>query len=409
LVAAAVFALTVEILGSVGWWRWRLFVGHLRENPTLGAESLAEDPLLRLPSAVRRARRLPGGELARASDEVVVPALQSLSEDQLRWFPADALGYTNRARWQLIEDAVADAAASLDAALERDPTSPRLHRLAALADRAQGLNGAALDHLSTAAGLSKSNRGFVVELTPEEAQWVRLQGLVRRLDYYPRARSEGVIELARELRARGEEELGRGHLAGETADPRVVLELARWDLDAELTTDAEDRLSGLVRRHSLPSAIMADAWALIAVARDQRGDSDGAVTAADIALGYNPTSPAPYRVLAVLAERRGDVDTALAHLRRAWGMNPTDVGLLLTVARTAEKAGQPDDARLALERAVSVDPANPGLRVRLVDFHLRRGDYLQATVALSDALDRFPTDPGLLRLADRLRNEVNRR
>jgi hypothetical protein len=58
---------------------------------------------------------------------------------------------------------------------------------------------------------------------------------------------------------------------------------------------------------------------------------------------------------------------------------------------------------------VAVEPADPGLRRRHVEFLLRRGELMAATVALSEALERFPEDAGLLRLADRLRREVNRR
>lgn len=409
LVVVAGLAVVIELVGVAGWLSWRRFVRVLEDNPPAGAELLARDPWLRLPPAVRRARRFPGRRLALADDEAVVPALNAIGRDQIRWFPADPRGFVNRARATLIEGELEEALVDLDAGVLRDPTSPDIHRLMALTERARGRNPQALEHLAVAQGLGPRDLPLGLELTPEEESWVRLEGLERRLSYYPRARSGGVIALARELRVRDRKELGREFLEGESGDPRVALELARWDMDAGRMFEAESRLADLASRRGLPASLQAETWTVTAMVRDRMGDVDGVVVAAEMALAYDPRSAGPYRVLANLAERRGDVDAALAQLRRAWGMNPTDISLLMSVARVAEKAGQLDDARLALERAVSVDPDNPALRARLVDFHLRHGDFMQATVTLSDALDRFPTDPALLRLADRLRADVSRR
>lgn len=409
LVLLAVIAVAIELVGFAGWMSWRSVVRQLEDDPALGAIQLAERSALRLPPVARRARRLPGSELSRAADDLVVPALLAVSRDQIRWSPADPHGFLNRARAELIEGSIDEAAVSLEAAIARDATAPDSHELAALAARARGLNDEALEHLATAQGLGSGVSPSRIELTPEEADWVRLEGLERRLDFYPRARSANVIALARELRDRDLVERGRETLEEESADPRVSLELARWDLLEGRIVDAQTRLTTLVKRHGLPNSILAEAWSLTAMVRDRQGDLDGAMEAADTALTYDPRSAGPYRVLSTLAERRGDMGEALDHLRRAWGMNPTDIGLLLNVARIAEKAGQLDDASLALERVVKVNPNDPGLRARLVEYQLRRGDFMEATLTLSDALDRFPTDERLLRLADRLRAEISRR
>ncbi len=409
LIIAAGLALAVELVGVIGWWSWQNAKHQLEDDPSTGALNLAQDAFLRLPSAIRGSRRLPGRELGRAPGILVAPALVVLSRGQRRWAPADPAGFVNRARARLIEGSMDDAFVDLNEAIVRDPTSPRLHWLTALTERERGRNASALDHLATSEGLGFSNPPLRIELTPEEDEWVRIEGLERRLDLYPRTRSRGIIALARELRARDQAELGREHLRREPDDPRVELELARWDLDDGLTGQAEQRLSDLAARKGLPGSLLAEVWTVAAELRDRIGDVGGAQEAADIALSHDPSSAGPYRVLAGLAERRGDVEGALEQLRRAWGMNPTDIGLLMAVARTAEKAGQQEDARLALERASKVDPTNPGLAAALVEFHLRHGEFMDATVTLSDALDRFPTDPRLLRLAERLRAEVSRR
>jgi tetratricopeptide (TPR) repeat protein len=399
----------IELVGVVGWASWRRVVRLLAEEPAVGAVALANDHILRLPPVARRTRRLPGMDLARATDDLVVPALLAVARDQIRWAPTDPYGFLNRTRAELIEGLFDDAGISIDAAIIRSPTAPDTHRLAALAARTRGMNPEALDHLATAQGLGLGGRSTGIDLTREESDWVRLEGLERRLDFYPRTRSSNVIALAREHRDRGMSGKGRQSLEGDASDPRVALELARWDLFEGLTDDAQGRLDTLVERPGLPAAILAEAWTTTAMVRDRQGDLKGAVAAADKAMSFDPKSAGPYRVLSTLAERRGEMSEALDLLRRAWGMNPTDVGLLLNVARVAEKAGQYDDASLALERVVTADPDDPGLRARLVEYLLRRGEYMEATLALSEALDRFPTDPRLLRLADRLRAEIARR
>ncbi len=409
MIVAVIFAVIVELVGVIGWWSWRRAARTLGEDPSAGAVMLADDLLLRLPSAVWRSRRLPARDLSRAPVQLVVQALRTTGRGQRGWMPADPSGWVNRARAELVGGSIDGAFEAIEAAILRSPTSPELHWLAALTERERGRNAEALDHLATVEGLGSRDGPINMELTPEETDWVRLEGLERRLNYYPRERSQGVIALARELRKRDQGELGRRYLDDQRADPRVELELARWDLDSGSIGDARRRLTDLTNRGGLPSSLLAETWALTAEVRDRAGDVEGAMAAADLAVTYDPRSARPYQVLAGLAERRGDVEEALAHLRRAWGMNPTDIGLLLTVARTAEKAERFDDARLALERAAIVDPTNPNLRAALVEYQLRRGEFMDATVALSDALDRFPTDPRLLRLADRLRAEVSRR
>jgi Tfp pilus assembly protein PilF len=370
---------------------------------------VAEAPLLRVPSVSRWSRRLPGSDLIAAGDAAAAEALAALARDQLRWAPVDAIGFVNLARAALIRGELDGASTALGSAMSRDPTSATVHRLAAISDRARGMSDEALEHLAIAFGIGSRGGSLPFELTPDEAAWVRLEGLRRRLEFYPRSKSATVIALAREHRSFDQPEQGRRVLEEHGSDPRVALELAAWDLLDGRITEAERRLTEVISKHALPSAILADAWTAMAMVKDRQGDREGALAAAERALGHDPRSAGPYRVLATLAERRGDVNEALEHLRRAWGMNPTDVGLLLNIARVAEKGGAIDDARLALERVVTVDAEDPGLRARLVEFELRQGELMQATLSLSEALSRFPTDERLLRLAERLRSEVSRR
>lgn len=79
------------------------------------------------------------------------------------------------------------------------------------------------------------------------------------------------------------------------------------------------------------------------------------------------------------------------------------------MVRVASAAGETQDARLALERAVELRPDDIGLAIRLVEHHLAQGDLGSAVLALSSVRDRFPDDPRLIRLAERLQAELDRR
>jgi tetratricopeptide (TPR) repeat protein len=317
-------------------------------------------------------------------------------------------GFATSARSALLSEDTEGMLAALSQATVRDPTSVWLHRFAAFVFRAAGRYQDCLEHLAEASAIAPGRDRLNLEMTEGDAEWVDLEGLRRRLDRYPRQRVSTELDLARELKRRGHAEEGLARLKALLPEPRIAIEIARWELEERDVDSAAHRLEPIASRRVYPASLRASAWALLAEARDMMGDGPGASEAARQALKLAPDSAAPYLALAALAERRRDYETALSHLRRAWGIAPTNVGLLLRVAAVAERAGKAADARLALERAVEVDPSSPDLAVRLVDFQLRHGRYMEAALRLSKSLDRFPTDDRLLGLAQRLRREVGR-
>jgi Tfp pilus assembly protein PilF len=380
----------------------------MADDPAAGASRAATDASLALPYAVHVSRRFGSSELLGAPREVLASALDRISGLQRSWYPVDPVGWVNRSRADLLHDRVEGALTAISGALERDPTSPSVHRLAALVFHRMGRRSEALEHLAEAQALADRLDGPVIDLTAEDAEWIRREALERRIARYPRQRVSTTLDLARFLKSNGEGEEARELLGGLSPHPEVEVELARWDLGDGDLSSASRRLEAVTQRTALPSTMRVRAWALLAEVRDHQGDAEGALDAAREALALAPESTAPYLALAVLAERRGDDSEALEHLRRAWGISPTDIPLLLRIASVAERAGRSADARLALERAVEVDPASPELAARLVDYHLRRGQFMEAAMRLSRALDRHPADRRLLGLADRLRREVGR-
>lgn len=406
LVAAAVLAVVIEVVDTVGSTAWRNTARALAAEPGQGAVRMASDPLLALPSAVARSRRLAARDLGLAARELAVPALARIGIEQMSWFPVDPHGWLNAARQALLEDRAEEAARFLEQATIRDPTSPHVRRLSALVLLHLGRLDEAMEELAYAEGIAPGLTSPQVELTEEDAEQVRLEGLRLRRNLYPRNPVETTLALARELRARGDENGAVNELDPLRGHAEVELELARWAIERANYEEALALLEVPANRSSYPRSLRARAWSLVATARDLSGDPEGALAAARTALRLAPESPAPYVTLAGLARARGDLEVAFEYLRRARGMAPSDTDLLLRLAVVAEEAGRGPDAIAALERAVELDPGSVELAVRLIDLQLRMGDYAAAAMALSDALDRFPTDPRLLLRAQQLRSEL---
>jgi tetratricopeptide (TPR) repeat protein len=406
LILASLFAVTVAIADTVSWSSWLTISRSLEVRPEAAARQLSSSPWLAIPSFTARTRRLPVRELQGASVQSILDSLTRIGLLERRWLPADAVGFVNRSRELFLRGDPRASVHALASALLRDPTSAYLRRLHALFLFSIGDRRSALHELAEAEAIAPGLRAPQVELTPEDARRVHLEGLRRRMEYYPRRVAESAVVLARELRVDGHEVEARELLSELRGRPDAEIEIARWAIDEGAFEDALDVLLPIATRHANPRPLRARAWSMAAVARDLDGDRDGAMSAAREALDLDPDSPAPYITLAGLAQGRGDLNAALEHLRRAWGMNPTDTRLLTRIAAVAEQSGKPEDALLALERAVEIEPGSAVLASRLVELQLRTGHYAEAAITLSQALDRHPTDAGLLRLAERLQREI---
>lgn len=409
LIIVVGLAVAVEGVGMVGSRAWDKTAKLLREDANSGASALVDSALLRLPSAVLRSRRLVAADLTSADRGQAADALQALAGRQIRCMVAHPEGSLNLARAHLIERMVFEAGQDLTSALKRDPTNPFTIRLMGLVALLQGRYEAALDILAEAEAVAPGYRVPRIELTVEDEARVRLVGLDRRLQTYPRLRVETLVLIGKELRAMGQTEEANKRLSQAAGDPRADLVAAQWALIDGDAPSAAGIALGLTQQRRLPSKIKASAWSLLAQALEVQGDSPGALSAANRALRLAPESAGPHMALARIAQGRGDAEEAVLHLRRAWGMDPSNLTILFQFARAAEQAGLMADARLALERAAALNPKDTATVLRLVDFQLRTGALMEAVTTLSSALDHAPADPGLLKMADRLRREVDRR
>jgi len=406
LALAGAFALAVELIGVWGWWGWGELQRQLDTVPEHGAQRLAKAAVLGLPPVVTRSRRLRGDALAGVAPADAAAALGRLARLQRFWLPTDPAGFKNQARSAALRGELGSALELMDGALERDPTDPYLLRFAALLELSSGSYPRCLELLADAEAVAPGYRRPMVEVLPVDQNWVKLEGLRRRVEVEPRRRVAGLLALAGELRR--QDRRGEAREVVETLGdhPEAVVYLAAWDLEAGNAAQAAAKADSVASVRLYPSALRVRAYDVLARARDLEGDEDGALAAAAAALRLAPETPTPYLTLARLAESRGDFEGALGHLRRAWGIAPTNLGVLLEVARVAELAGRLEDARLALRRAAEVAPERVDVGARLVDFHLRHGDLMDAALTLSRWMDRYPTEPRLVQLAGRLRAQT---
>lgn len=359
-----------------------------------------------LPSTVVRSLRMTGTTVAALNRERAAQALDLAGGRQRRWMPSHPDGYLNQAMAAVVEHRLVEGRALLEEALERDPMRPFTIRLSALLDLLEGRFDQALDVLAQAEAVAPGYRVPRIELTAEDEAEVVVNGLERRIEIYPRLRTQTLLTMAQRLRSRGDVEGAWTRIDQASGDPRVDLVRARWKLEEGAAAEAAGMAQAMAGSKQLPSSLKATAWSILAQALEVQGDSVGAEKAAARALRLAPDNPSPHLALAHLARTRGDLESALEHLRRAWGMDPANLSILFQFASTAEAVGRDADARLALERAMEIKPDTPSIAARLVDFQLRHGALMDATMTLSEALDRAPTDRELLRLAERLRASV---
>ena len=408
LVGAAIIACLVQVGPLTGWLSWSSLASDLKLEPAQGLARMASSALLASPWTLEDARKLNGAWLRGAPPAKIEHGLGRLGNLQRSWFPTNPIGWLNCARSAIAAGRTDAALKVVGEALRRDPTSPYLHRFKALVLLRMGSYDSALAELAQAEGLAPGYTLPKVEILPGDDQWVRIEGLRRAAELYPRQRTKKLLDLAGALRRAGKRHEAVTTLEPVSHDPRVIMTKAEWAVEDGDTGRAISLCRSLLGGRMLPSQLRAKVSGILARALAVQGDDAGALRAASEAVRNAPNLPGPYLLLARIALGRGDTTAALEYMHRAWGRAPGDVRTLVQVSEIAQRAGDDSDARLALSRAVELAPDRPKLAARYVSFLLSRGQYMAAALELSKALDRSPDDPGLLRLAAQLQQDTSR-
>lgn len=400
VVAASVIA--VDTAGRAAWW---YAVNPLPDRPELTAARIA-GRLAGLPSAVERSRLLSAASFAPLTRKEAATALTILGRRQLGWYPADATGWSNLGRAAVLDGNPQDGLEDLQQALALNPTSPLLHRLAAVVLHSLGRVDEAAAELTEALAIAPAMERPRIDLGRERMTQIRIAAARRRLELYPRRQVAGALELVAVLQTFGRRDEALVVLKAQPPSPSITLELAGLELEYGERESAMERLHQLAANAAYPRRLRAEALAQMARGYELDGDSVTAMRFAQEALDLASDVPAPYTALSRLAARRGDAKKALVYLRRARSLAPTNVNLLVELSSVAGKAGEWDEAVSALRRAVELEPNDPRMSTALIQLYIRRGDLTSATLALADALERNPDDSRLLRLAEQVRRQV---
>ncbi|MFM8558109.1 MAG: tetratricopeptide repeat protein, partial [bacterium] len=226
--------------------------------------------------------------------------------------------------------------------------------------------------------------------------------LERALDEHPHY-MEAHLLLAVCLGARGERERSAGELAEALA---LGLDAPDW-----VTPEVAREWTGEQWRRLLPGG--GDAAARRgpldeALARQQAGDLDGAITALAQAVSDKPGYADLRCRLAGLLVETGRHDEALGHLRVALELNPHYLEARLLAARTLLERGQAREAEGMVDLAIEAHPQYPDLWFWLGLARFRAGDLEGAREPLEKAVDlnrQFARAQGLVVPAERVVDE----
>jgi tetratricopeptide (TPR) repeat protein len=126
------------------------------------------------------------------------------------------------------------------------------------------------------------------------------------------------------------------------------------------------------------SVAAADDWYQIGCAREDEGDSDGAIAAYRRAVEGDAAHADAYINLGRLMHERGDTAAALQSYQTALSLRPDDALAAFNLGVTLEDAGQLDDAAAAYRRAIDADPRAADAHYNLAGVFERLGDRAAA-------------------------------
>ena len=129
-------------------------------------------------------------------------------------------------------------------------------------------------------------------------------------------------------------------------------------------------------------------------ARQQLGDSEGALQDAQLAVQLAPTDDYAVALLASLYRSRGQFDQAISVVQAGLQRLPDNIDLLVILADLSLQAKRPQDAAATLRRVVALAPGDLTQRYRLASFYLSQKQLDSAEQTLREAVAVAPGDLG---------------
>lgn len=368
------YAAATTLPATHGRWPYHLARLRARDGDTAGALAAYDDAITRSPDYVP-ARWRRGLVLLDRGD---ITAAEAAFRVAVNLAPADSAGVTGLARVQMAQGKAQDAAATLEALLDRAPDDRYAYQILGTAYRALGRTDEAAD--AAAAGATGEpqwldpwasevgiyRRGFAAML--KEATTLGLEGnhaeAIRLLEAL-RAQRPDDRELTTYLG-------GLYATAGRTADARPLLEGVlratpdNFDATMNLATAhlfdrAWDEADRLAARALELRPRDADATRLRGVVAWRRGALDDAERWLGEAAAANPTDAKALAWIGSIRLERRQAAQALAAYRAALARDPLLGDALVGGASAALATGAVDDAARWVARARKVAPAHSGL------------------------------------------------
>lgn len=174
------------------------------------------------------------------------------------------------------------------------------------------------------------------------------------------------------------------------ANREIVAEAAESDIDAYLlkpitVKSLEDRIRVVIDKANNPPPMLAH----LRQARDleEKGDLEGALAEAILAMNANPASSRPLRELGTLYLRKDNLEEAERYFLQASQMNDMDVFALHALGDVHLKRGDMDKAGQYYEKAMQISPRHPERVLNLGKILLEKKMQAKAIKVFEKILD----------------------
>jgi cellulose synthase operon protein C len=308
---------------------------------------------------------------------------------------------------------IADARASLEAALEKDPGFHQawgflgeLELAAGRPSEAESAFGQAIDLAPTAPGLHFQRAITRFVLQDDAGMQEDVAALRRLVPGSPATTYTLGLLLYLQERYADAQTAFEQVLARQPALDSAAFFLGATHLAQGRWRQAEQHLSRFLNAHPESDT----AARMLAQARLGYGDPDAASSALRTLLGRNPEDVSTLRSLANIQLSQGQTEAAIGHLRELATIRPDDPAARATLARTLLETGQREEGLRELQAIIEMAPGRPDLEEFYVYQLVQAGEADAAIEAGARLLDRHPENTvsyNLTAAAYMLRNDLD--
>ncbi|MBU0483691.1 MAG: tetratricopeptide repeat protein [Proteobacteria bacterium] len=169
------------------------------------------------------------------------------------------------------------------------------------------------------------------------------------------------------------------------ANMEVVAEAAEHDVDAYMTkpfvtASLEQKINELLEKANNPDPVTVHLQNLRELR--EKGDIDGAIVEAKLAIKANNISSRPYRELGRLYLKKGDLDNGLTCFQKATEINRLDVVSYHYLGQIYHRMGQTDKAINNFAKAMEISPRHYDRAINFADLLIKQKKIKEAEKVL---------------------------